>query len=383
MYPSLGVTYPNVADSGSKADITRRALIVKFGAIGDVIMAIPAAYSLYQQGFEVEWACGKAVRTLLECYPWIKLVPADDKAILAGSPWSRLREIARLWSRIAFRRYDLCATLYYDSRYRILTAPVRSDRKIALSRSSRDTMIVTGRHHTDEYARVVLGEEDTFRNTSRSPLRPEHLPASPLAPKTGPRVAIVPGGTSNILSKQTWRRWPIEHYVEVTTELLRRNVEVVLLGGPEDTWVRPSFQQLQVMDCIGTLSLPEVISVCDSCDAVISHDTGPMHLAGLSHAALIGIFGPTNPSNFLPRRPSVVGIWGGHGFACRPCYDGRNFAPCTFNGCMHQVTPLAVLQQLDALLQDRAQGRSREWTVVVPEVDRPPIFSSAQNLPVL
>lgn len=372
-----------MVDSGSKADITRRALIVKFGAIGDVIMAIPAAYGLYQQGFEVEWVCGKAVRPLLQCYPWIKLIPADDKAILAGRPWSRLREIVRLWRRLAFRRYQLCATLYYDSRYHILTAPVRSGRKIALSRSSRDTMLVTGRHHTDEYARVILGEEDTFRDTSRSPLRPEHLPASPLAAKTRRRVAIVPGGTSNTLAKQTWRRWPIEHYVEVTKELLRRNVEVILLGGPEDAWVRPSFQRLQVIDCIGTLSLPEVISVCDSCDAVISHDTGPLHLAGLSKAALLGIFGPTNPSNFLPRRPSVIGIWGGHGFACRPCYDGRNFAPCTFNGCMYQVTPADVLQQLDALLEDRAQGRSREWTVVVPDVARSEASPSAKNLHVL
>lgn len=356
---------------------------MKFGAIGDVIMTIPAAYGLYQQGFEVEWACGRAVRPLLECYPWIKLIPADDKAILAGTPWRRFREIARLWSRIAFRRYKLCATLYYDSRYRILTAPVRSERKIALSRTSRDTMLVTGRHHTDEYARVVLGEEDTFRDTSRSPLRPEQLPPSPLGAKTHRRVAIVPGGTSNVLTKQTWRRWPIEHYVALTEELLRRSYEVVLLGGPDDDWVRPSFQHLSVTDCIGTLSLPEVISACDSCDAVISHDTGPLHLAGLSTAALIGIFGPTNPSNFLPRRPSVVGIWGGRGFACRPCYDGRNFAPCTFNGCMHQVTPAAVLQQLDALLEDRAQGRSPNWTVVVPAVDESMGSSAATDLHVL
>lgn len=370
-----------MVESGSKADITRRALIVKFGAIGDVIMALPAAHGLHQQGFQVEWACGKAVRPLLECYPWIKLVPVDDKAILAGRPLERLREILRLWRKIAFRPYQLCATLYYDSRYRILAAPVRSDRKIMLSRSSRDTMLVTGRQHTDEYARVVLGEEDTVRETSRSPLRPLHLPASPLPAKERRRIAIVPGGTSNILAKQAWRRWPIEHYVAIAQQLLSRNMEVVLLGGPGDEWVRPSFQQLPVTDCIGTLSLPEVISVCDSCDAVISHDTGPLHLAGLSNAALIGIFGPTNPSNFLPRRSSVIGMWGGHGFACRPCYDGRNFAPCTFNGCMHQVTPAAVLQQLDALLEDRAHGRLREWSVVVPDTNQP--ASAATILPVL
>jgi len=43
-----------------------------------------------------------------------------------------------------------------------------------------------------------------------------------------------------------------------------------------------------------------------------------------------------------------VGIWGGKGFACRPCYDGRNFAPCQFGG-MHQVTTELVLRELDKL----------------------------------
>jgi heptosyltransferase-2 len=118
-----------------------------------------------------------------------------------------------------------------------------------------------------------------------------------------------------------------------------------------------------------------VISACDDCDAVVSHDTGPLHLAGLSRAPLIGIFGPTDPATFLPRRPFSVAIWGGHGFACRPCYDGRNFAPCQFNGCMHQVSPELVLRELDRLLNDRDQGMPSPWRIVVPEENASPVRS--------
>jgi heptosyltransferase-2 len=53
----------------------------------------------------------------------------------------------------------------------------------------------------------------------------------------------------------------------------------MLLGGPDDTWVKPHFSHAAVLDCIGRLSLPEVINVCDACDGVVSHDTGPLHLA--------------------------------------------------------------------------------------------------------
>jgi heptosyltransferase-2 len=145
----------------------------------------------------------------------------------------------------------------------------------------------------------------------------------------------------------------VESYVALAQRLLARGWEVVLLGGPGDEWANPFFAGLAVTNLIGRLRLPEVVSACDGCDGVVSHDTGPMHLAGLSTAAVVGIFGPTDPTMFLPRRPGVAAIWGGQGFACRPCYDGTNFAPCTFNGCMHQVSVERVLGELDQLLEAR------------------------------
>jgi heptosyltransferase-2 len=228
----------------------------------------------------------------------------------------------------------------------------------------------------NEYARILLGTKDECREQSFLPVRPDRLPPSSWPGKTvARRIAIVPGGASHLVRQQVQglppelavRRWPIESYVALARQLLDRGWEVVLLGGPEDAWAKAHFQQLGVTDCIGALSLPEVISACDVCDAVISHDTGPLHLAGLSKACLVGIFGPTDPSVFLPRRPFVVGIWGGQGFACRPCYDGRDFAPCQFNGCMHQVSPELVLRELDQLLSERSQGISSPWRIVFPD----------------
>jgi heptosyltransferase-2 len=173
------------------------------------------------------------------------------------------------------------------------------------------------------------------------------------------------------MPEQVLRRWPVESYVALAHRLIARDWEVVMLGGPEDVWVKPFFQHLPVTDCLGTFTLPQVISACDACDAVITHDTGPLHLAGLSATCLIGIFGPTDPATRVPRRPYAMGIWGGQGFACRPCYDGRDFAPCQFNGCMHQVTPEFVLHELDQLLSDRAQGISNDWRIVSPQAPLP------------
>jgi heptosyltransferase-2 len=347
--------------------ISNRALIVKFGQIGDVIMAIPAVYALHERGYEIHWACGRAALPLLASYSWITLVPVDDRAILRGNPLERAKEIAKFLFEVGFKGYDLCATLYYDRRFHLLALPIRARKKLFLSLTTRETSLIAGRHHTDEYVRVLLGEEDGYREVSTLPVRPNQLPLSPLPEdRISRRVAIAPGGTSNVLGDQILRRWPIENYVSIARQLVDRGWEIVLLGGREDTWVKPHFERMPTIDCVGTLALPEVVSACDACDAVITHDTGPLHLAGLSNACLIGIFGPTDPATRIPRRPYAVGIWGGEGFACRPCYDGRDFAPCTFNGCMHQVTPERVLRELDELLMARSDGRSSPWRVVYP-----------------
>ncbi len=360
-------------DPGRSAAAPRSVLIVKFGAIGDVVMAIPAAHLLHQQGAEVHWLCGPAVAPLLGCYPWIRTIVADDRALLRAAPAERARAFAALWRQLLGRRFDLVATLSYDRRYRLLTLPVRAGRRVLLSRTDRRFQLIPDRHHTDEFARVLLGWPDTCRSGSLPPLPPQRLPTAPLPGRSEgrTRVALVPGGASNMLRQQTLRRWPVDRYAEVAHALLARGFEVLLLGGSDDTWVRPhfagpAFAEKPLLDAIGTLSLPEVIAASNTCAAVISHDTGPMHLAGLSSAALLAIFGPTSPGSFLPRRSGVRAIAGGEGFSCRPCYDGREFAPCADNGCVQQITPQMILGELDALLAERAHGLTVPFRILQP-----------------
>jgi heptosyltransferase-2 len=354
-----------MAASSSDRLSGKRALIVKLGAIGDVIATVPAVRALFDSGYEIHWICGKAARPLLESYSWIHIIAVDDAAILKGTTAQRLRHIVGLWRRIAGTHWDVCATLYYDRRYRILTLPVRANRRVALSSESRERNIVAVRSYSDEFARILLDLPDECRPRGFSPLRPDRLPPPPLpASKSKRRIAVVPGGTSNLIAQQILRRWPIENFVAVAAECRRREWEVVLLGGPGDEWVRPHFENIAVTDCIAMFSLPEVISLCDTCDGVISHDTGPMHLAGLSDTCLIAIFGPSNPGHVLPRRAGVLAIWGGQEYACRPCYDLRTYAPCPSAGCMREVTPELVMEQLDRLLANRSHGIIKPWDVI-------------------
>jgi heptosyltransferase-2 len=369
-----------------------RLLLVKLGAIGDAVMVIPAAHAMRNAGYEIDWICGRSVAPLLALYGWINIIEVDERALLLGSTMGRLRAMFSLWRTLRQRAsknpYDLCATLYYDARYKLLTLPLRMGRarrergkpdrpRIALSHTDRATRLLPGRHHSSEYARILLahasggpidGEQPS--QFAPIPVPAERLPPSPLPPPhstTCPRVVLIPAGSRNLLRDDTLRRWPIHFYVELAALLLARGCELVLSGGPGDEWAAAHFAGLPVADFLGKLPLVDSLALLDSATLVVSHDTGPLHMAALTRAAIVAIFGPTDPRVFMPQRSNCVALWGGEGFACRPCYDGRDFAPCTHNGCMHQVTPTMVFAEIETLLTAAREGRDLPPRIVVPE----------------
>jgi len=344
-----------------------RVLILKFGAIGDVVMTIPAAYELHRRGHHIEWICGEQVFPLLEQYSWIRPIAVDDRALFGGSAIKRLRALMGLWRAVGGRNYELCATLYYDRRYSFLSLPVRARRKVMLSHRDRTRRLLPGRHHTDEYLRVMLGSDEGPVTVGLAPVRPDALPPSALPRMDGrARVVLVPGGARNAMRSDALRRWPIESYVAVARELASRGLEVVLAGGPDDCWASEAFRGLAVTDVIGEMTLLETVALLDESDVVVTHDTGPLHLAGLTRVSIVGIFGPTDPRGRMPQRAGTVALWGGEGFACRPCYDGREYARCSDNACVRQVTPEMVIAEIERLLEQRRNGTEEPPRVMTP-----------------
>ena len=193
-------------------------------------MTIPAARALFEKDYSIDWLCGKAVQSLLECYSWINVIPVDEKAILLGAPKARAIAIISTWNKLAFRKYDLCATLYYDPRYRLLALPVLAKRRLMLSRRSRQTTLLAGRNHANEYTRVLLDLEDSCKDESLLPVRPDHVPSVALRKDPARvRIGIVPGGARHLLQQQRTqspeqllRRWPIQNYVELARRALDR-----------------------------------------------------------------------------------------------------------------------------------------------------------------
>jgi heptosyltransferase-2 len=209
---------------------------------------------------------------------------------------------------------------------------------------------IAGRHFGDEYARLL----DAPGNRGPVGVRYSVADVRPRLPSgsnddDAPTVVLVPGGARNMLRESALRRWPVERYRQLADGLAALNVRVLLVGDRNDEWVRPHFVGSHVIDRLGT-SIIETLALLRDASLVISHDTGPMHLARLVRTPLLALFGPTIPMQVLPADADAEVLWGGASLPCRPCYDGRALAACTDNRCMQTISVGEVLERAKRVL---------------------------------
>ena len=149
-----------------------RLLIVRIGAIGDVVMTLAAveAARRLEPAARVTWLCGGLVRPLLEHVGTVdEIVAVDDRALLKGTARERTREVRKVWQALAGRRFDLVVTAHADPRYRVLTATVRAGTRRNLRSTGARQAPIAGRYEGDEYARLVHGIDGPDAEPARLP----------------------------------------------------------------------------------------------------------------------------------------------------------------------------------------------------------------------
>ncbi|MGH8013168.1 MAG: glycosyltransferase family 9 protein, partial [Candidatus Binataceae bacterium] len=299
----------------------------------------------------ISWLCGRSIAPLVRTVAEVDtVIELDDSRLLAGRRPAQIAEMARTWVRLFGRRFDLVITAHADARYGYLTKTVRARERRSFFPRARGRWLIPGRHHSNEYVRLVTGLDgpDAPSAQVRSVKLP--LPAFlvPLLNSSAtPLVALAPGGTKSMLQEIPLRRWPLEHYGKLAARLLTSGCRVAITGSTSDVWVRGAFKGMAVIDLIEKTSLTDLLAFYGACNAVITHDTGSLHLAMLSGTPVVALFGPTRPNErILPNQPGRV-LWGGEKLACRPCYDGTTYAPCVSNRCLREITVETVLNAVE------------------------------------
>ncbi|MCG8708341.1 ADP-heptose--LPS heptosyltransferase RfaF [Brenneria sp. 4F2] len=102
------------------------------------------------------------------------------------------------------------------------------------------------------------------------------------------------------------KRWPHYHYAALANRLIERGYQVALFGSANDRTAGddirsalPEKLQQYCANLAGQTSLEQAVVLIAACHAVVSNDSGLMHVAAALNRPLIALYGPSSP-DFTP-----------------------------------------------------------------------------------
>lgn len=147
------------------------------------------------------------------------------------------------------------------------------------------------------------------------------------------------------------KRWPSAHFADVARIKLSEGWQVWLFGSKKDSDVAGEINRLNQNACVdltGKTSIKDAVDLLSLATAVISNDSGLMHVAAALQKNLIAIYGSSDP-NFTPPLSAKAKILSLQ-LDCSPCF--KRTCPLGHTHCLVELTPLLVINALDAMLAE-------------------------------
>jgi lipopolysaccharide heptosyltransferase I len=342
-----------------------RFLIVRLGALGDVVHAIPVAAALRRAfpAARIDWLVGAKHREILDLVPVIdrRVVVNDRRGASGGtSIVAAIRELRR-------SRYDVAIDLQGLVKSAVLARASGAPRVLGFS--SRYTRERAARlFYTDAYdpgrgglfdsretrhvADINLGLLSVLGITAPArefPIEDIDSDAARIArQQTGGRYALLNPGAA-------WpnKRWPPGRLAAIATELRAKyGLMSVVLWGPGE-------EPLAVEVVAGSggaavmspkTSIADLVALARRAALLVSGDTGPTHIAAAVGTPIVGIYGPTRPARNGPLSPLDITV--SRASVCQ-CHHRRR---CTLDRmCLLDIEVAEVLDAVERRLAVEAQ----------------------------
>jgi heptosyltransferase-2 len=338
----------------------KRAILVRFSSLGDVVLTLPAALSLKAAypAAEILFLTKAAYRPLLEGQAGIDRVVTLEEA---GPGLKALRRLCRGLGRFDLA-LDLHRTLRSGACLRALDAEHRfAYRKDALLRRLWAAGWMRGRmageqpHVVDRYLeplrRFGIAPAHTVPQIVVRAAQSEQARALLLAAgvRDPERVAVVVPG-----ARWPNKRWSPASFAAVAVALREtEGLEPVVVGDASDREVAQAVSALipgGAPQLAGGTGLPELAALLQLARVVVANDSGPAHLAAAVGAPVVALFGPTHEAfGFAPRGARVRVV--SRALDCRPCtvHGGRR-CPRGERACLDGIAPAQVLAATRGLL---------------------------------
>jgi heptosyltransferase I len=340
--------------------------IVRLSALGDVTHVVPLVRILQHAWPDVPitWIIGKLEFKLLGDIPNIEFIVFDKTAGLSA--------YRKLYSQLSHRRFDVLLACQVALRANLITPLIRAQRRIGYDAArSKDGhgLFVTERisARQNQHALDALVSFCEPLGLTRTPIRWEiPIPdadqdkAWQLLPGDQPTLLISP------CSSHPRRNWLAERYAAVADYAVRKhNLRVVLCGGPSATERHMADAILAnanetLIDLTGKDTLKQFLALAQRAVALITPDSGPMHMANAVGTPVIGLHAASNPERSGPysSRRWCVNRYEDAAIRYRQCSSSKLpwGTKLEYPDVMSLIQTEDVTERLDALMKTKAQG---------------------------
>lgn len=294
-----------------------RILFIRTDRIGDVLMNLPAIH-LLRQTFPKAWLTlllDRPVAGLLKGHPDIDelmTVDAEKLARSARDRWNLIRGVRKAGFDLAVvsnpNKFLHLLVFLAGIPYRL---GYRRKWGFLLNQTMVDRKDSASGHEIDLNLRLVSLVSDkiwdgslTIPIDSAALRRVESLMAERRIENQN--ILLIHAGTSN-----PEKRWPLERFVELCDRARSQSdLTVLLVGGEEERSYSDQIVRLvrsPLVNWTGLLSLQELEALIRhaTVKALVSSDSGPVHMAWMSGVPVIAIYGEnvvgSNPARWGPR----------------------------------------------------------------------------------
>ncbi len=327
-------------------------LLIRLSSLGDIVLSTPLIVALRERypASTIELVIAKEYESLLPALPGLSRIHTFDKR-------TGLRGLRMLRKMLLHSKYDFVLDLHNVPRTKLLRQGLGKNVGVIQKRTFKRWLLV--RWKTDRMKKEpdVIGRYfETasalgITDSGTGPMLSNH------ALREAHRIAIAPG------SRHWNKRWPAEHFASVAKQIVAQGYYVDIHGSNADRAVAASIAEAlpegAFQNFTGQLDLAEVTNELAKAIAIITNDSGLMHIAEAVGTKVIGIFGPTvKQFGFAPRAADAI-VLEIEQLYCRPCTAiGLDRCPEKHFRCMREITPENVMVGLEIIASNRSPKTS-------------------------
>ncbi len=311
----------------------------------------------------IDWLVEEASSQILKGHPAVDRIIVSrrkswQKALFKGAGcFSAFREATQLLKDLRERRYDVVVDLQGLFKSGIMVGLSRGKRKIGMTGArecgwlfykERPVPVDYEQHAVDRYLQVAeyLGCNIASWNAPVPVSNADKIKINKLihrsSPGTNPLIAINP------MARWKTKLWQTESFAALADRLCDElSCQIVFTGSMEDKAIIEAISKMMKANPVnlaGKTSLKELACLYSVCDALVTTDTGPMHIAVAMGCRVIALFGPTDPLRTGPYGQEHEVVLSD--IECRPCFKKK----CEQMTCMKQISVEQCFETIKRIL---------------------------------